>query len=89
MNAIMSSVDKKSYGVAAAIEATVRLIGVTLSTGIVMLLFTIKMGTAQITPQYYVPFVDSIRVAFSIFAGICICGMIISVLRGKVVLSQK
>ena len=89
MNAIMGSVDKKSYGVAASIEGTVRLIGATFSTGIVMLLFTVKMGTAQITPQYYDPFVDSLKIAFLIFIGICVCSTILSITRGKLVSMEK
>ncbi len=85
MNAIMSSVEKKFYGVASAMESSVRLVGVTVSTGVVMLLFSINMGTAQITPEFYPEFLESIRTAFAIFAGLCLCGVVVSITRGKVV----
>jgi len=84
MNAIMSSVDRKFYGVASAMESSVRLVGVTFSTGIIMLLFALNMGNAQITPEYYPQFVHSLRTAFAIFAGLCICSAVISATRGKV-----
>ncbi len=88
-NAIMSSVEKKSYGVASAIESTSRNIGMTFSIGIIMLLFSIYMGTAQITPEHYADFMDSIRMAFLILSGLCLCSIFVSALRGKVVFTQK
>lgn len=84
-NAIMSSVEKKYYGVASAIDSASRNVGMTFSMGILMLLFSLYMGTAQITPEYYAAFVESIRTAFLIFSGLCLCCIFISSTRGKVV----
>ena len=56
---------------------------------IIMLLFSLYMGSAQITPEYYEPFVQSIRVAFIIFAGICVLSIILSASRGEVVLKAE
>ncbi len=64
MNAVMSSVERKFYGVASATVPTMRYMGATLSMGIVMILFTINMGSAQVTPEYYGAFLQSARMTF-------------------------
>ncbi|MCK4263219.1 MAG: MFS transporter, partial [Dehalococcoidia bacterium] len=82
-NAVMSSVEAKFYGVASATLATMRQVGMVLSMGIAMLLFTVYMGRVQITPEYYVEFVESVRAAFGIFAILCFGGIFASLARGK------
>ena len=89
INAIMGSVEKKYYGVASAMDSTTRNIGMTFGMSILMLLFSLNMGTAQITPEYYPEFVESIRTALLIFSGICLCCIFVSFARGKVVFTQK
>lgn len=89
INAIIGSVEKKYYGIASAIDSTTRNVGMTFSMSILMLLFSLHMGTAQITPEYYPDFVESIRIAFLIFSGICLCCIFVSLLRGKVVFTQQ
>lgn len=84
-NAIMSSVERKHYGVASAMEMATRSVGMAFSMGILMLLFSLYLGTAQITPEYYTAFVDSFRMALIIFAGFCICCIVASSVRGKTV----
>ncbi len=74
-NAIMSSVDKKYFGVAAGTQATMRHTGQVLSMGIVMILFAIYIGDAEITPQYYPAFLQSLKIAFIIFAALCFAGI--------------
>jgi MFS family permease len=82
-NAVMSSVERKYFGVVASMDVTTRNIGITLSMGIVLLLFSLYMGTAQITPQYYSAFVESVKMAFIVFAALCLCCVGISAARGK------
>jgi EmrB/QacA subfamily drug resistance transporter len=84
VNAVMSSVDRKYYGVASATLATMRQIGMTFSMGMVMLIFGIYIGRVQITPQYYTAFIHSVNIAFSIFAVLCLGGIFASLTRGKV-----
>ncbi|GAG39435.1 unnamed protein product, partial [marine sediment metagenome] len=67
-NAIMGSVERKSYGVAAATLSTMRLVGQNLSMGIAMLIFALFIGKVQITPEYYEEFLVGIRVAFIVFS---------------------
>ncbi|MEM3383765.1 MAG: MFS transporter [Nitrososphaerales archaeon] len=83
-NAVMSSVEKKFYGVASAMLGTMRLIGQNLSIGIAMLIFAIYIGRVQITPEYYLLFLMSIKAAFIIFSFLCFIGIFASLIRGKV-----
>ena len=82
-NAIMSSIEKKAYGVASAMLATMRNIGMVLSMGIAMLLFSIYLGRVQITPEYYPDFLMSLKTAFAIFAVLCFGGIFASLARDK------
>lgn len=84
MNAIMSSAERKLYGVASAIVATMRTLGQMLSLGIALLIFSVVIGRVQITPQYYDAFLSSTRIAFSIFAALCVLGIFASLARGRV-----
>ncbi|MEM1575628.1 MAG: MFS transporter [Nitrososphaerota archaeon] len=83
-NAIMSSVERKFYGVASAILATMRSIGQTFSMGISTLIFAIYIGNVQITQEYYQIFLESIKVAFIIFSFLCFIGVFASFARGKI-----
>jgi EmrB/QacA subfamily drug resistance transporter len=74
-NAVMSSVEKKFFGVASGTMATMRSSGMTLSLGIVMILFSIYIGKAQITPEYYPAFLTSVKMGFVIFAALCFGGI--------------
>jgi EmrB/QacA subfamily drug resistance transporter len=82
-NAIMSSVDRKFYGVASGTLGTMRSIGQMFSLGIATLVFAIYIGRVQITPEYYPQFIESIRIAFIIFAALCFGGIFASLARGK------
>lgn len=83
-NAIMSSVDKKFYGVASGTMATMRVIGQTLSMGIVMFVFMLFMGRIQITQQYYGQFLQSTKATFLIFACLSFLGIFASLARGRI-----
>ena len=83
-NAVMSSAPKTAYGVASAVLATMRQVGMVLSMGIAMLMFTLYIGRVQITPEYYPFFQQSMKTAFIIFAVLCFGGIFASLARGKV-----
>ena len=83
-NAVMSSVEKKSYGIASATVATSRQLGMVFSMGMVMMIFAVHIGRVQITPEYYPDFLSSVNTAFSIFAVLCFGGVFASIARGKV-----
>jgi hypothetical protein len=83
MNAIMSSVDKRFYGIASASVGTMRLLGQMMSMGVVTLIFSLFIGRAQITPQYYPMLIKSVRVAFIVFSCFCVSGIFFSLYRGR------
>lgn len=83
-NAVMSSVESRSYGVASATLATMRQVGMMLSMGIAMLLFSVFIGRVQITPEFYDLFLKSVNVAFIVFASFCFLGVFASLARGRV-----
>jgi MFS family permease len=84
-NAVMSSVEKKFYGIASATLGTMRLVGQMLSMGIAMIIFAVLIGKVEITPEYYVPFLKSVNIAFIVFGVLCLVGVFASLARGKVI----
>ena len=83
-NAVMSSIEKKFYGVASGILGTMRATGNMFSMGIVMLIFSLYIGRTQITPSHYPLFIKSVKSAFIIFTSLCLAGIFASLSRGRV-----
>lgn len=83
-NAVMSSAPKTAYGVASATLATMRQVGMVLSMGVAMLMFALYIGRAEITPEYYPFFQQSVKTSFIIFAALCFGGTFASLSRGRV-----
>ncbi len=76
INAIMGSVKPKFLTLASGTQGTMRTSGMMLSMGIMMVLFSIYIGQAEITPQYYPQFMMSVRTGFIIFTVLGIGGLI-------------
>jgi len=83
-NAVMGSVDRRAYGVASATLGTMRLTGNLLSMTTATLVLAIFLGRQQITPALHTFFLQGVRVAFAIFAVLCVLGTFASLARGKV-----
>jgi MFS family permease len=83
-NAIMSSVRRESFGVAAAVVGSMRQIGMMLSMGIVMMILAVLLGSSEIAPHNEDQFVTGMRTAFAIFAALCFGGIFASLARGRV-----
>jgi hypothetical protein len=83
INAVMSSVEKKFYGVASGMLGTMRLTGQMFSMGMTLLLFALYIGRAQITPENYQLFLKSMKTAFAISAVLCSAGIFASIARGR------
>lgn len=83
-NAIMSTVEKRYYGVASGTLATMRLLGQMLSMGFAMMLFALYLGPVQITPEYYQIFIRTLHLGFIFFTIICGAGIFFSLVRGTV-----
>jgi len=83
-NAVMSSVEKRFYGIASGTLGTMRATGNMFSMGIVMLIFSLHIGRAQITPSYYPLFMKSLKSTFIIFTALSLAGIFASLSRGRV-----
>jgi EmrB/QacA subfamily drug resistance transporter len=84
MNAIMSAVESRHFGIASGTVATMRLLGQMTSMAITMVVFAIFIGREPISPSNYDQFLKSVRVAFLIFSSLCTIGILFSMFRGEV-----
>ena len=84
MNAIMSAVERRHFGIASGTVATMRLLGQMTSMAITMVIFAIFIGREPIAPGNYDQFLKSVRLSFLIFSSLCTIGILFSLLRGEV-----
>ena len=84
VNAIMSSVENKFYGIASATQATMRLVGQMLSMGIAMLVFAWIIGDQSLTHENSSLLIVSAKIIFGILAVTCLAGVFASLARGRV-----
>ena len=89
VNATMSAVEKKFYGVASATLGTMRLTGQMFSMGITMLVFAVILGNHPISEANHQLFLKSNQLIFSILSVICCGGIFASLARGKVHHEEK
>lgn len=82
-NAIMSSVLKNETPAASASVASVRVIGQTMSLGMLTVIFAVIMGNVPIVPQYYPLLIKSCEISCIISVVACIVAMISSLLGMK------
>lgn len=83
-NAVMSSVERSQLGVASATLGVMRSVGQMLSMGVAALIIAVYVGGVQITPRYHESFANGFRLAFVIFAVLCLAGIFSSLARGRV-----
>ena len=83
-NAVMSSVENRFYGVASGTLGTMRVIGMVLSMGMIILVFSVYIGKVQITSDTYPLFLGCLKMAFAFFAALCLGGILASLSRGNV-----
>ncbi|MBN1633215.1 MAG: MFS transporter [Ignavibacteria bacterium] len=83
-NAVMSSVEKKYYGVASSTLSSMRMVGQMFSMGIVIVIISMFIGKAEITIENQEFFIGSVRIIFLIFSILCFIGIFASLSRGKI-----
>lgn len=83
VNATMSSVENKFYGIASATLSTMRLTGQMFSMGITMLVFAVIIGNYPISQNNHHLFLKSTKLIFSILSVLCCAGIFASLARGK------
>ena len=84
MSAIMGSVQKRHYGIAAGAVATMRLIGQMLSMAAATLVLSIYLGSRTIEPDTYPLFLTSMKTVLTLFSVMCLIGIYFSLRRGKI-----
>ena len=84
VNATMSAVENKFYGIASATLGTMRLTGQMFSMGITMLVFAVILGNQPISEANNHLLLKSTQIIFAILAIICCGGIFASMARGKV-----
>ena len=81
-NAIMSSVRVEELSLASGMVSTMRSLGQLISLAIAMIVFSIIIGTVEITPAVYGGLKESVSVILTIFILLGIFGSVISYVRG-------
>jgi MFS family permease len=89
MNAIMSSVEKRYYGIASGSVGTMRVLGQMFSMGIATIIFALFLGRVQISPEHYPAFIASVKTAFAVFFLLCSLGILSSLARGRLRTEKK
>ena len=82
-NAIMSSIERKYYGLASGTVATMRSLGMVLSMGVTTIVFSAVIGDREIGPETLPEFSLSVKISFIIFSLICMVGVYFSAVRGN------
>eukprot|EP01022_Parablepharisma_sp_SALTPOND_P014559 TRINITY_DN19938_c0_g1_i2.p1 TRINITY_DN19938_c0_g1~~TRINITY_DN19938_c0_g1_i2.p1 ORF type:complete len:471 (-),score=190.12 TRINITY_DN19938_c0_g1_i2:481-1893(-) len=89
MNAIMSSVSPRFYGIAAGTLAAMRIMGQMTSMAVAASMLAIFVGRVQITPASYPALMTSLRTSFIIFCLLCVAGIFASLSRGELPQEQE
>jgi len=83
MNILMSSVEKKYYGLASATAGTMRLVGQSLSMGIAMMAISMQLGGVKFSADVHNELMISMRITFIICSVLCLFGVYASSVRTK------
>jgi len=82
-NAIMSSVEKKEYGIASAMVGAMRQLGQMFSMGLATLILSGQVGRRVITPELHDLFLTSMKWVLQASALFCFFGIFASLARGR------
>lgn len=82
MSAMMGAVERRHYGLASGLVATMRLLGQMLSMAVATVVLALLVGREAIAPANYDRFLLSVRTVFMISAGLCLVGVYFSFARG-------
>lgn len=89
MIVIMDSVEPKDYSIASSLVATMRTFGMSLSIGVITVIFGIKMRGQPVAKDTIPGFMASMEVIFAFCAILCVIGVFCSLVRSKLRLAQE
>lgn len=81
--AIMTSVERKYYGVASSLVGTMRTLGMVVSMTCATLMLSVFMGEHSVTPETLPTFLFTMRISLVIFAFFAVAGLLSSFARGR------
>jgi len=88
-NAVMSSVEKRYYGIASATLSTMRLVGQAMSMALVTLFFALYLKGMAVSPENAPLLLKSMRLSFFVFAVLSAAGVLASLARGQIRGTEK
>ncbi len=88
-NAVMSSVEKKHYGVASSTLGTMRLTGQAISMAVVTLVLAFYVGNVELSSVYSQLLIKSSRTIFIVFTVLCTLGIFASHARGNIRVQER
>jgi len=83
-NAIMSSVEKRYYGIASSTVATMRMIGMATSMALVTVALSLFVGENGLSSAHSTELLKSFKLAFLVCGVLCFFGVFASLARGNV-----
>ncbi len=88
-NAVMSCVGPKDYGVASSILATMRSLGQSSNMAVVTFIVSIYLGNTSLKEADTGSIIQIMKTSYTLFTGLCIIGIFISLKRNKINMSIK
>ena len=82
-NAVMGSVERRSFSIAAAILSTMRSLGQASSLGLITVVLSVFVGSVAVASAPPAALLRSIHTAFAIFSLLCFAGIFASIARGR------
>ena len=82
-NAIIGAAPPARIGQASGTITATRLCGQVFSIALTTLVFSLVIGPGRITPDKYSAFMEAATICFSLFAPICLMGVLASLARGR------
>lgn len=82
-NIIMNSVERKDYSLASATTGTMRLTGQAVGMGISTMMLSFFLSGVSISAAVILPFMQTMRISFAVFAFLSLCGLYASTARNR------
>ncbi|MDY0275133.1 MAG: MFS transporter [Desulfomicrobium sp.] len=89
MTVIMSSVEPRDYSIASSLVATMRTFGMSLSMGVITVVFGLKLHGQPVAPDTVPGFLASMEIIFAFCAVLCVVGVFCSLVRSRFRLAQE
>ncbi|MGE5372019.1 MAG: MFS transporter [Solirubrobacterales bacterium] len=84
-NTVMSSVEKRQYGVASSTLSTMRLVGQALSMAVVAFIFAADhVGRGHLSAALAPEMLAAVKTGYMVFSGLCVLGILVTFAQGEI-----